>query len=414
MPFSEKISDFANNNNMKIMRKIGSTWTGAACIQMFTGKMLSDIHEHGIGYRLKQQYQQKTNKKKQVNWPWKNQILLHTFLNNNWNIQYHNGGKFNEYLLSEESIIQSPRFVKNRKTIISSGKKSEELMRKELKYIRDIQKNKEIKDMFHFIRYEHYHDSFDLVANVIKRKKIKIEEEIKMYWERRNKKQANLDHCYDDSYINNIGKLKKINREEVKNVIKNSKKRSLELMKAWDINEPNAIFCFFADHGDINLMQDIRHPDPPMYYTWIMIKDNTKNPINIKTDFISDRDFFTTLSNKFNYNYPSFVDIYGIPICDTRSIELDKDENRVYYIEDGRRSIDSYRSTTAIACQLVDWKNNKPRGILQVSYHSSNKEWKCGFTLLDEKSFCGRTCNKNEIDEELKKKLIKRFKWGDC
>ena len=73
-------------------------------------------------------------------------------------------------------------------------------------------------------------------------------------------------------------------------------------MESWDIDEPNAIFWFFSDHGDINLMTDIRHPDPPMYYSWAMLRDNTMERLNARASFISIRDFFTTFKNKFKYD----------------------------------------------------------------------------------------------------------------
>lgn len=411
MPFSKEIVEFANANDMRAMRQIGSTWTGAACIQMFTGKMLSDIREKGIGYKSKESFPQNGAGKKHVDWPWKEQILLHTFSKNNWKVQYHNGDKFNEYLLSDDNIVQSPRFITDQRSVINTSEKAKVLMKRELKYIRNIQKEEVDSNTFHFIRYEHYHDAFGVARRVIARKEIKIKKEIRDYWEKRNKKRKGANEDYSNSYINDLSRLERVNDKKVKKAMENSKYRSFELMKEWNLNEPNAIFWFFSDHGDLNLMKDIKHPDPTMYYTWVMVKDNTEKSINVKSDFISDRDFFVTLVNKFNYDYLPLIDRKNNLISDTNSIELEQDQNRVYYVEDGRSVIDKYCSTTAIVSKLVDWKDGKPGSILQVSYHAPDKEWRSSLTPLDKNSFCGKTCGIKKIDKELKQKLIERFEW---
>ena len=65
-----------------------------------------------------------------------------------------------------------------------------------------------------------------------------------------------------------------------------------------------------------------------------------------------------------------------------------------------------------MACKFVDWQNNKPRGILQVSYHSPDKKWKCFLTSLSEDGlFVRKSTKQNKVSNELKQKVMERFKW---
>ena len=65
-----------------------------------------------------------------------------------------------------------------------------------------------------------------------------------------------------------------------------------------------------------------------------------------------------------------------------------------------------------MACKFINWKNDKPRGILQVSYHSPDKKWKCFLTSLSEDGlFIRKTIKIKKINNKLKQKVIQRFKW---
>ena len=364
LPLTKNIITLAGKNEANIVRQIGACFTGASLIEMFTGKMLSDLHRHGIGYRLKEKFCYPDTKL--TNWPWKKQILLYQLLEHNWKVKYHNGRHFCKYLLSEPAIEHHRLKIKEKDCLATSCAEGEEQMDKELKFIYEIQKNSISDNTFNLIYYEHYHQA--------------------LYY---------YDHSYRDKKF----------REQEKKYKKRKKiaeRRSLKLMNQWDFNEPNSIFWFFSDHGDWNLQPTMRHPLPQMYYSWVMVKDNTKNPIKVKSNFVSIRDFFPTIMNKFGYDYKGINDI-----C---SIDSDVDMDRIYFIEDGRATINRKKSTTAMACKLVDWRGNVPGAILQTSYHEPNRKWKSFLTPLKKGLFVGDSVSV-KVEEGFKTIIKKRFDW---
>ena len=370
LPLIDKIVSLSNENNLQILRQIGSCWTVASCIQLLTGKMPSDLHNHGIGYMLEKKFKHLRHPvTKKIDWPWKKQILLYQLLKHNWKVRYHSDSLFPKYIFQDISIKISSGCNKHKKEyLVDIGSNGRKVMEKENKFICQSQIEKNIKNVFYLIRYEHYHQA--------------------LYYYGKNKKKFTK-------------------------YLKIGMKKSLELMNRFDFDEPNSIFWFFSDHGDWNLQQDIRYPDLDMYYSWALVKDNTKNPIKINSKFISIGDFFPTIMDKFNYNYKPFLNIDDKEITDTYSIEKEQDQNRIYYVEDARIKINKYISTTAMACKFVDWQNDKPRGILQVSYHSPDKKWKCFLTSLSEDGlFAIKPTKKNKMNDDLRQKVIKRFKWA--
>jgi len=150
-----------------------------------------------------------------------------------------------------------------------------------------------------------------------------------------------------------------------------------------------------------------------MYYSWALVKDNTKNPIKINSNFISIRDFFPTIMNKFNYNYKPFLNTNKEEIIDVLSIEEKQNEERVYYIEDSRRRINKYGVTTKGVSKFINWENNKPTGIVQVSYHSADSTWDSKYTILKDDTLVDKTIDIKNIDKGLVDALKKRYKQID-
>ncbi len=357
LPLDKGVVSFAKKNDMELLSQVGGCFTNNSCIEMLTSKMPSDLRDHGMGHLCHNKYRDSLTK--DIQWPWKNQILLNILLSKGWNVRYHNGEHFSS-VISNSKKIKKTASEKDDNSLLGEISKATKLMKKEKKFTDKMQKEKHSRNTFYFIRHEHYHKAIDTYKKknpkkTIRKKKIAI-------------------------------------------------KRSLEIMKHWDTNEPNSVFWFFSDHGDWNYPFDMRHPNPQNYLSFALCKDNTKKPLKIKSKFISIRDFFPTIMDKFGYKYDKSNETY--------SVEKEQDEDRVLYIEDGRKKINEDISTTAQACKFVNWKNGIPKGILQVSYHTCNKTWVCRLVEIDDLCLTKNIIDKDVIDKELKKAVLNKFKWS--
>ena len=356
-PFIKEINSFAKKKNMEILRQVGGAFTVSSCIQMLTGKLLSDLSYHGIGYSLNKKY--KNIDTKIIDWPWKKNILFDILFKHDWNINTHNSRDIKKNIYDSSLINKTIVFEKKyEKLMLVKDKIARELEKKEKKNIHLIQNQKINVDTFYFIEYQFYHQALFL-------------------------------------HNKNLKKFKKIQKREIE--------RSLRIIFEWDFNEPNSIFWFFSDHGSWTLQKDDRHPYPQMYLSWVLFKDNTINPIKVNSKLISIRDFFATIMGKIEYKYDQIEDIY--------SIDSIQDKDRIYYVEDGRIAINDNISTTAMACRFNNWNNNKPTELLQVSYHKPDNEWNSVLTYFDENLFEVGSVQKKEINKNLKQKVIGRFNW---
>jgi hypothetical protein len=179
--------------------------------------------------------------------------------------------------------------------------------------------------------------------------------------------------------------------------------RTKKIIKSWDFNEPNAIFWFFSDHGKWFYPHSFSHPLPENYLSWAVVKDNTKDPICPLSKFISAQDFFPTIMDKANCQSGDR--------CECVPVTNSQDKNRIYYVEDGRKDVNELISTTAMACKVIKWNKERPKQILQVSYHEVDNSWVCMRSFLDKKGFIKKTQKERIVNEELKKSVIKRFNW---
>jgi hypothetical protein len=357
LPFIEEIVLFAKKNNLKILRQVGGAFTVSSCIQMLTGKMLSDLSYHGIGYYLNRKYKDVSTGS--IEWPWKQDILFDILLKNDWNINTHNSRDVKKNIYDNPLVNKTVIFKKKyEKLMLEKNKIARILEKEEKKYINKIQIKKNNTNNFYFIEYQFYHQALFL----------------------RNKDK---------------NKFKKIQKREIE--------RSLRIMSEWNFDEPNSLFWFFSDHGFWELQKDNRHPHPQMYLSWVLFKDNTENPIKVNSKVISIRDFFITIMNKMKYNHKLIKDI-----C---PINFFQNQNRIYYVEDGRLSINKDISTTAIACKFKNWKKGIPKELLQVSYHEPDDEWDCVLTCFDKNLFEKKSIQKKEIDKKMQQKVIERFNW---
>ena len=355
LPLTNKIVSMGEQNKLVLLRQIGSCFTNNSIIQMLTGVLPSDLRDHGMGHLCHNQYRDKNGN---IKWPWESKFLFNIFNKNGWRIRFHNSCHYSNVLsnnVSFERTTASPDDT----TILNTGKIGDITTKKEKEAIRKMQSEKIKKNKLYLVRYTHYHISID--KRIIKK-----------------------------------GKKKKNQKKKV------AIKKSIELMKSWNFEEPNAIFWIWSDHGDWNSPYDFVHPIPQNYLSWSLVRDNTKNPIKVKSQFISLQDFFVTMMKKFDH---------PLDLSEARSIADPQQENRIFYVEDGRKKINEDISTLAMACKFVDWKENKPRGLSQVSYFKPDKKWVCKYTSLDKNGFDGKTIKHKEINTELKEHIKKRFNW---
>ena len=142
-------------------------------------------------------------------------------------------------------------------------------------------------------------------------------------------------------------------------------KKSIEWLKMWDFNEPDAMFIIFADHG-----YQVETTTPPKdYLTWCFIKDNTENPIKINRNILSSCDLYKTMLEKLGCN--EFNDI----IMSQSVTEPDNNEyrNRVYYLEDARGNESPTKCVNATAIKITEWANDYPKELLQCTYIAKGK-----------------------------------------
>jgi len=363
MPLAgEVVSVAEDNNGVELLRQVGGCFTTTTCVEMLTGKLPSDLEENGIGYELCGKYRDPVSGN--IYWPWENQMLVYRLRAQNWQIRLHNGNWFSGQFLNNNpnAAVMSTAFpggleAESRKTwgdetiseiMLGDGPESEQFYQDEIQNIYQMQSEKPLKDTFYFVKYDQFH-----VATL-------------------------------------QGSGKQI-----------AASRLIELMRKWDFNEPDAMFWFFSDHGDWNTMTE--HPDPNHYLLWALFKDNTAGAIKARSKFVSARDFFPTVMNKFGYSYESMPDV--------RSVQENQDKDRIYYTEDGRERFDKNNSTTAIACRFTDWQGDKPSRLHQVSYFKLRNEYKSFVSDIDENGFIINCTEVGGIDPVMKQAVIDRFHW---
>jgi len=363
-PLTKNIIKTAKNNNLKLLRQVGGCFTKNTISGMFTGFLPSDLEEHGIGHKRSEDYL--NSKTRLIDWPWKKDILVDKLIKNKWDVKYHDAKWLKERFYYSPKIDCSTSYYANKKgkrLIYSDKKRKKEMLRgmrsvsfqnNEVRMIREFQMEKVRKNTFYFFRYDHFH--------------------VSLSWRNKYQKERKV-----------VSAKRIINR----------------LMKSWDFNEPNSIFWFFSDHGrwdDITI-----HPLPDDFVSWVLFRDNTKKPIKSRRKIISNLDFSPTILEKFNIGHKNFTDAINI------KNKIDK--NRIYYLEDGRASVDEKNSTTAISCKFINWKNKFPTNMIQVSYHEKDKTFKSYKSYFKKNMMIGKVKEIRDIDEELKLALINKFEW---
>ena len=174
----------------------------------------------------------------------------------------------------------------------------------------------------------------------------------------------------------------------------------LDLIRAWDFNEPDSVFIFFADHGNFRLVDPWMSP-PHAWLTWALIKDNTQDK-QITRKLITIRDIYALLSDKIGLEYDK------ITRPELENIFDPQNKQRIYFGEDGRSVVNPDHSTTATAIKVLEWRDDGyPKKFLQLSYHKpANRFMTFTFDTTDEKVEILK-----EFDSSLVRALVNRFDW---
>ena len=345
LPFCQEVLQIQNQVNGTLLRQVGGAYTLSSLIQMFTGKLSSDYEPHGVGYEL---WKKKRDKNGVSNWSWMNEYI-HFYLHDkgfdcierNQGVILFNVLGFGKYpeLYSERTSPWDQHDGQSYKFLIEQGKEWKESRNDEFRWI---DKAKEAKgDIFYFINYSHFHAAIARAEN----------------------------------------KHKNNHRIAGENV--------LEILSHYDFNEPDSLFWIFSDHGSwYNPTMD-KFPLPEHFYTWAVVKDNTKVPLTFPNKIISIQDFPMFIRSKF-----------GSPVQ-----EFPKD--RIFLTEDGRQQIQNKMMTTAIACQFPE-----PNKMDYLSYHSPANEYLQRESVFEKGGLVVNTkIRLSESFEILMETLKKNFDW---
>lgn len=319
------VSEFADLINGTLLRQIGGCYTTETKIQILSGKHSSALESHGCGYQLWMKKSKNTDPlelrpvKDLPAWDWMENTLPFQLAKYGFVTKATNAPVLSYVLgLLKYPEIYSHTYIS--KTIV--------LKEEEIAYAEQAQK--ENGNILYFIEHYHFH------------------------------------HACDDAP----------NPEVADAMSKKAWVDLLELMSYWDFNEPDTMFWIYSDHGPWRKPELGGYPLLQNFYTWAILKDNTKNPFVPKLKVIGASDVPKIILSKFDG-------------------EFVEDKNRIYITEDARMNINPIKSTTAIACKVVD------STLRYLTYHEPDNKFvqRIGSDITE------------DIDEELLNALKENFQW---
>ena len=346
MPFCSEVLQMQKLIKGSLTRQVSGCFTTETVVQMLTGKYSSLLHSHGIGYNTWTEQVQDLSIALYVpidirpdeglpNWSWLKQSIPCLLAKKEFKVKAKDPG----VLCGVLGFLRYPEFYQ--RSLISLFKSNET---GDIEYIKQIQ-NDDDKKVLHFINYAHYHRACDSSSNL----------------------------------------------EEMHNAQKQAGEDVLKILSAYDFTEPDSLFWIYSDHGPWRFPEFGGYPKPLNFFTWSIIKDNTKNPISPTLPVSSAQDFYQAVLSKFDNNLKPFP----------------QDKDRIYITEDGRMSINSLRSTTAMACKFCKWVDNMPLLMKQIIYHEPDNKFVQNNIVFDEVE----NYETVEPEDDLKNSLRSSFDW---
>lgn len=352
MPFCREVLEMAKIMNGTLVRQVSGCFTTTTLIQMFTGKLPSDLEPQGVGHSL---WRSKIDTNGLVNWSWMKKNIQFYLIDKGFKFWSRNNGSMMRSLgfksfpqFQEDSLAYQEACIKNGSRLeladamFGSSARYKKLRDIEFAYIDWMQKPTE-ENRFYFPSYNHFHIICDCGF-------------------KKNHRQPAGEHL-------------------------------LELVRHFDFTEPDSLFWFFSDHGMWNGLAS--YPLPRHYYTWAIVKDNSKNPISFPLKVISAQDFSPLIHTKFG---------------DSSPIPFSKD--RIFFTEDGRCHFNKNSSTTAIACRFKNWIGDYPLEISSLIYHKPAARFLQRKIKFDKDGFDTNDVDDTSVvDGQLKEALISKFTW---
>lgn len=339
-PLKDEIIEFGKKHNFKLVKQFTTgIYTIPTMFSMLHGKPPSELIKNGISYFG----------------PEKDSDNFFKFNSNNNNlIKILNQKKYNIYMdnfYAYLKIITGLKHYENNNTIkLSDIKKEKNIMFKNVLYPSEYENLNILSTNYNsnFIwPYQHYHDEEQtdkFYSEIINN--------IKFVQQEKNNDTFYILTLQHYHHISRILKEKKIDE---KLLVKKILSKIINLLEQINFNEPNSLFYIFADHGlGGNQLFDLEN-----YYTWALIKDNTRIENKEIKPFISTCDFYNLILNKINYklNHNFSHNIY------------DKfDKERIYYLEDSRMYSSPINMNSMGVVKIIDYHNNRPNIILQITY----------------------------------------------
>jgi len=354
MPFCSEVQEILKITGGTLARQVSGCFTNESLIQMFTGKLTSDLEPNGIGYRLTWN---RFGRYQISIWSWMKEFIQFYLRDKGFNFVSRNHkeivstvlgfGNYPEFY-TDTSVDRLDMADPSLKQLLCNNNEGKKFEQEEFDYIDKIQQPSD-KNIFHLISYTHYHSA-----------------------------------VHSD-----------IHRQKSKQLAAGN--RVLELLKHWDFSEPDALFWIFSDHGSWFNPRVDAYPHPQHFYSWVIVKDNSKNSINLVSKVIDIKDFTSYMKLKFDF----------IPLP-----EIFASKKRIYLTEDGRMAIDEEHMTTAIACCFEKWKKDFPQQMNYVIYHKPDNCFIQRKAIFDENSFITKVETlSNVIDDSLVNALIQKFDW---
>lgn len=361
----DQIKRVAEKNDATYLTQVSNSWTLSSVVPMTTGKFTSDIMYHGLPW----EYSKPEIVEKQLQ-AWSTDVIQHEMLKRDWDMHYHNNTCLYTLLYGNKKIKQTsitcpeteveidgvwgdPEIIE---LLFGDSQKSIDFHNKEIDYIKRFQSEKVTKNKFYLLAYQHLHAA--------------------------------------------IGTGQDLNKVPEKIDLSKANDRLIDLINAWDFDEPDSVFIFFSDHGNFRLVDRWMSP-PHAWLTWAIIKDNTQDR-KIQKKLISIRDIYKLLSDKVGFEYEM------ADRADLESMFTEQNKDRIYFGEDGRSVVNPAHSTTATAIKVLEWQDNgHPKKFMQLSYHKPAN----GFITFIFDAVTEELHTSDQIDNELLRNLVNRFDW---
>jgi len=329
-PYNNNLISHLKNKGFTQLHTISQCATHSTLISMFTGRSGTDLlPDTGIAYRAEEKYQ----KDGHINFPFKDLYIFNRLHNLGWEIKFYIPNmllKINEkdegsitahvahsdeqYKYERIAVYDNKEWTNQlcTNTILRPGILYNKYIKNEKEALHKLQQATE-RNQFIFAQYHHY-------SMAVKTK-------------------FNINKTMDET-----------NR----------------VLDTWNFDEKDAIFWIFSDHDNFKSFN--ARCQPNAFGNWSLVKDNTPDPLVIRSKYVSLQDFYPTILQRLGIGFVRMKE--GV-----QSIENKLDTQRVFFVEDARLAIDKYKIVSFVACKFIGWKKGVARKLRSLTYCKSNGKY---------------------------------------